>query len=114
MARFRPIRRSIRQTLSQKGYTVIEAEDGREALEKIEEESPDLLLLDLEMPRMNGYEVMKVLRTRSLLPNLKIALLTSRTSNKHKQRAQELGVHHYLSKPCAENDLLETVATLLA
>ena len=108
------IRRTLLQTLSQKDYTLVEAGDGREALEKIEEESPDLLLLDLEMPGMNGYEVMKVLRTRSLLPNLKVALLTSRTSNKHKQRAQELGAHKYLSKPCAENTLLETVAALLA
>ena len=107
------IRRTIRQTLSQKDYTIVEAGNGREALEKIEEESPDLLLLDLEMPRMNGYEVMKVLRTRALLPGLKIALLTSRTSSKHKQRAQELGVHKYLTKPCAENTLLETVAALL-
>ncbi len=108
------IRRTLRQTLSQKDYAIIEAGDGREALETIEEESPDLLLLDLEMPRMNGYEVMEVLRTRSLLPNLKIALLTSRNSHKHKKRAQELGAHKYLSKPCAENTLLETVAALLA
>jgi CheY-like chemotaxis protein/HPt (histidine-containing phosphotransfer) domain-containing protein len=108
------IRRTIRQTLSQKGYVILEASDGREALEKIEEESPDLLLLDLEMPHMNGYDVLNVLRTRSLLPGLKIALLTSRTSNKHKQRAQELGAHKYLTKPCSDTTLLETVAALLA
>ncbi|MGH2494979.1 MAG: response regulator [Ktedonobacteraceae bacterium] len=107
------IRRTLRQTLSQKDYVLLEASDGREALEKIEEESPDLLLLDLEMPRMNGYDVLNVLRTRSLLPNLKIVLLTSRASKKHKQRAQELGAHKYLTKPCADNTLVETVATLL-
>ncbi|HKV58359.1 MAG TPA: response regulator, partial [Ktedonobacteraceae bacterium] len=97
------IRRTLRQTLSQKDYVLLEASDGREALEKIEEESPDLLLLDLEMPRMNGYDVLNVLRTRELLPDLKIVLLTSRTSKKHKQRAQELGAHKYLTKPCADN-----------
>ena len=107
------IRRTLRQTLSQKDYMILEASDGREALEKIEEESPDLLLLDLEMPHMNGYDVLNVLRTRSLLPNLKIALLTSRTSNKHKQRARELGAHKYLTKPCSDTTLLETVAALL-
>ncbi len=107
------IRRTLRQTLSQKDYVILEACDGREALEKIEEESPDLLLLDLEMPHMNGYDVLNVLRTRSLLPNLKIALLTSRASNKHKQRAQELGAHKYLTKPCSTTTLLETVAALL-
>ncbi len=108
------IRRTLRQTLSQKDYIILEASDGREALEKIEEESPDLLLLNLEMPHMNGYDVLNVLRTRSLLPNLKIALLTSRASNKHKQRAQELGAHKYLTKPCSDNTLLETVAALLS
>lgn len=108
------IRRTLRQTLSQKDYVILEAIDGREALEKIEEESPDLLLLDLEMPRMNGYDVLNVLRTRSLLPGLKIALLTSRASTKHKQRAQELGAHKYLTKPCPDNTLLETVAALLS
>lgn len=107
------IRRTLRQTLSQKDYIILEASDGREALEKIEEESPDLLLLDLEMPRMNGYDVLNVLRTRSLLPDLKIVLLTSRVSKKHKQRARELGAHRYLTKPCADNILLETVAALL-
>ena len=107
------IRRTIRQTLGQKDYALLEASDGREALEKIEKESPDLLLLDLEMPRMNGYDVLNVLRTRSLLPDLKIVLLTSRTSNKHKQRAHELGAHRYLTKPCSDDILLATVAMLL-
>jgi CheY-like chemotaxis protein len=108
------IRRSIRQMLSQKDYVILEASDGREALEKIEEESPDLLLLDLEMPGMNGYDVLNVLRTRSLLPDLKIAVLTSRSSEKHRQRARELGAHKYITKPCSNNTLLEIVATLLA
>ncbi len=108
------IRRSIRQMLSQKDYVILEASNGREALEKIEEESPDLLLLDLEMPGMNGYDVLNVLRTRSLLPDLKIAVLTSRSSEKHRQRAHELGAHKYLTKPCSNNTLLETVAALLA
>ena len=107
------IRRTLRQTLSQKDYMILEASDGREALEQIEEQSPDLLLLDLEMPRMNGYDVLNVLRTRSLLPDLKIVLLTSRASKKHKQRAHELGAHTYLTKPCADNILLEAVAALL-
>ena len=107
------IRRTIQQTLSQKDYSILEARDGLEALEKIEEESPDMLLLDLEMPRMNGYDMLNVLRTRMLLPELKIVLLTSRTSEKHKQRARELGAHAFLTKPCSEKTLLETVASLL-
>ncbi len=107
------IRRTIRQTLSQKDYLILEASDGLEALEKIEQESPHMLLLDLEMPRMNGYEVLNILRTRSLLPTLKIALLTSRASDKHRRRARDLGAHEFLTKPCSESTLLETVKTLL-
>ncbi|HLX58524.1 MAG TPA: response regulator [Ktedonobacteraceae bacterium] len=108
------IRRSIRQTLGQKDYLVLEARDGLEALEKIEQEAPSLLLLDLEMPRMNGYDVLNILHTRALLPEFKIALLTSRTSEKHKQRARELGAHAFLTKPCSDDTLLLTVAALLA
>ncbi|HVB74571.1 MAG TPA: response regulator [Ktedonobacteraceae bacterium] len=107
------IRRTIRQTLSQKDYTILEARDGLEALEKIEEESPDVLLLDLEMPRMNGYDMLNVLHTRMLLPELKIVLLTSRSSEKHRQRARELGAHAFLTKPCSEKTLLETLESLL-
>ena len=108
------IRRSLSQTLSQKDYLILEARDGLEALELLAEESPDLLLLDLEMPNMNGYEVLNILRTRAMLPQLRIILLTSRASEKHKRRAHELGIHTYLTKPCPDDELLETVGSLLA
>jgi len=108
------IRRSLSQTLSQKDYLILEARDGLEALELLAEESPDLLLLDLEMPNMNGYEVLNILRTRAMLPQLRIILLTSRASEKHKRRAHELGIHTYLTKPCPDEELLETVGSLLA
>jgi len=107
------IRRSLSQTLSQKDYLILEARDGLEALELLAEEAPDLLLLDLEMPNMNGYEVLNILRTRAMLPQLKIVLLTSRASEKHKRRAHELGIHTYLTKPCPDDELLETVGSLL-
>lgn len=108
------IRQSLRQTLSQKEeYEILEARDGNEALELLAREAPNLLLLDLEMPGMNGYDVLTVLRTRSLLPNLKIILLTSRTSEKHRKRAHDLGVHTYLTKPCPDPKLLSAVQSLL-
>jgi len=107
------IRRSLSQTLSQKDYLILEARDGLEALELLAEEAPDLLLLDLEMPNMNVYEVLNILRTRAMLPQLKIVLLTSRASEKHKRRAHELGIHTYLTKPCPDDELLETVGSLL-
>lgn len=107
------IRRTLSQMLSAKGYRPLEARDGIEALEQLNEASPDVLLLDLEMPNLNGYELLKMLRARSLLPDLKIILLTTRSSNKHQQRAKELGIHAYLTKPCPEEKLLETVAGVL-
>jgi CheY-like chemotaxis protein len=107
------IRRTLSQTLSAKGYRLLEARDGIEALEQLTRTSPDVLLLDLEMPNLNGYELLKILRARCLLPNLRIILLTTRSSEKHRQRAQELGIHAYLTKPCSEEKLLETVTGVL-
>lgn len=107
------MRRSLRQTLGQQGYVLLEARDGIEALERMIEDAPDVLLLDLEMPNLNGYDLLAIRRSRELLPALKVILLTSRTSEKHRQRAQELGIHAYLTKPCPEDVLRKTVEGLL-
>jgi CheY-like chemotaxis protein/HPt (histidine-containing phosphotransfer) domain-containing protein len=107
------MRRSLRQTLGQQGYVLLEASDGIEALERMTADAPDVLLLDLEMPNLNGYDLLSIRRSRDLLPDLKVILLTSRTSDKHRQRAQELGIHAYLTKPCPEDVLRKTIADLL-
>lgn len=107
------IRQSISQTLSHEGYEVLEADDGVKALEQLAKETPGLLLLDIEMPNLNGYDVLNILRTSSQFPELKIVLLTSRSSEKHKQRALELGAHAYLTKPCPQDLLLKTIQSLL-
>ncbi len=107
------MRRTLRQTLGQQGYALLEAHDGIEALERLIEDAPDVLLLDLEMPNLNGYDLLAIRRSRGLLPDLKVILLTSRTSEKHRQRAQELGIHAYLTKPCPEDVLRKTVERLL-
>ena len=108
------IRRSVTQTLNHEGYDVLEAVDGVQALEHLAKESPDLLLLDIEMPNLNGYDVLNIIRTNRRFPGLKIVLLTSRSSVKHKQRGKELGAHAYLPKPCPQDLLLETIQSLLA
>ena len=108
------IRRSVTQTLNHEGYDVLEAVDGVQALEQLAKESPDLLLLDIEMPNLNGYDVLNIIRTNRRFPGLKIALLTSRSSEKHKQRGKELGAHAYLTKPCPQDLLLKTVQSMLA
>lgn len=107
------MRRTLSQTLASQGYVLLEARDGVEALEQLTGAAPDVLLLDLEMPNLNGYELLNILTVRALLPDLKIILLTSRSSDKHQQRAKELGIHAYLTKPCSEETLLETVAGVL-
>ena len=107
------IRQSINKTLSYEGYDVLEAVDGLQTLEQLSKESPDLLLLDIEMPNLNGYDVLNILRTHQEFSALKIVLLTSRSSEKHKRRARELGAHEYLTKPCPQDVLLKTVKSLL-
>ena len=106
------IRQSLNMTLSHEGYAVIEAVDGLEALDQLSKEAPDLLLLDIEMPNLNGYDVLSIVRSHQEFSTLKIIMLTSRSSEKHKHRANELGANAYLMKPCAHDDLLETIKSL--
>jgi chemosensory pili system protein ChpA (sensor histidine kinase/response regulator) len=108
------IRRSIGLTLSREGYDVLEAVNGIQTLELLSKESPNLLLLDIEMPNLNGYGVLNIIRVQQRFPELKIVMLTSRSSEKHKQRARALGAHSYLTKPCPQDLLLETIQSLLA
>src|SRR6266851_5561283 len=107
------IRQSINKTLSHEGYDVLEAVDGLQTLEQLSKESPDLLLLDIEMPNLNGYDVLSIVRTHQEFSALKIVLLTSRSSEKHKRRARQLGAHEYLTKPCPQDVLLKTIKSLL-
>jgi chemosensory pili system protein ChpA (sensor histidine kinase/response regulator) len=108
------IRRSITATLSHEGYDVKEAVDGLQTLEQLSKESHDLLLLDIEMPNLNGYDVLNIIRTRQAFSSLKIVMLTSRSSEKHKRRAKDLGAHAYLIKPCPQDLLLETIKSLIS
>jgi chemotaxis protein histidine kinase CheA/ActR/RegA family two-component response regulator len=107
------IRRSLQQTLDHAGYRVLEARDGMEALEILLSKPPQVLVLDLEMPNLNGYDLLSIMHTHAELAHIKIIMLTSRSSEKHKGRAYELGAHAYLTKPCAPEVLLETLKSLL-
>jgi len=107
------IRRSVRQTLSRAGYRVIEAEDGMKALKLLVDEAPDALLLDMEMPNLNGYDVLSMMRVHPELAHVKVVMLTSHTAEKHQAHARELGAHVYLTKPCPDDILLSTLQTLL-
>ena len=106
------IRQSLHMTLSHAGYTVLEAVDGSQTLDKLSKESPDLLLLDIEMPNLNGYDVLNIIRSHQEFAALKIIMLTSRSLEKHKRRAGELGANAYLTKPCPQDVLLNAIKSL--
>jgi chemosensory pili system protein ChpA (sensor histidine kinase/response regulator) len=108
------LRQRVLQTLQRAHYEVMEAKDGMEAIEQLLENTPDIFLLDIEMPNLNGYDVLTVIREYPELARVKTIMLTSRTSEKHKQRARELGAQAYLPKPCPQEILLKTISELLA
>jgi chemosensory pili system protein ChpA (sensor histidine kinase/response regulator) len=104
------VRRVTQRLLQREGYRVALAKDGLEGLEKLGEERPAVLLSDIEMPRMDGFDLVRNLRADPLLADLPVIMITSRIAQKHKDYAAELGVDHYLGKPYAEEDLLSLVA----
>lgn len=109
------LRHSLSMTLAKAGYHVFEAQDGQEALDLLREHPDvDLVLCDVEMPRMNGFKFLNYCRQDSTLAQLPIAMLTSHTSTKYRQLATELGAVAYLTKPYAEAELLETLKEILS
>jgi len=104
------VRRVTQRLLQREGYRVTLAKDGLEGLEKLNEERPAVLLSDIEMPRMDGFDLVRNLRADPKLADLPVIMITSRIAQKHKDYAAELGVDHYLGKPYAEEDLLSLVA----
>lgn len=107
------IRKVVGMFLSHAGYEVEAAVDGLDALEKLEEREVDLIVTDLEMPRMHGYELLAELRSRPAMNQVPIIVLTSRAGEKHSQKAKELGANDYIIKPVDEETLLTSVRTLL-
>ena len=106
------IRQSVLQILSHAGYDVMQARDGEEALERLQTNSIDVLLLDIEMPNLNGYDVLNILRANPEFARPKVVMLTSRSSEKHQRHAEALGADGYLTKPCPQETLLATIESL--
>jgi two-component system, OmpR family, KDP operon response regulator KdpE len=104
------IRRVMRTTLTAEGYTVIEARDGTEAVEKARNEQPDLILLDMNMPVLDGLEACREIRSGSPVP---IIMLTVRSAEKDKVRALDAGADDYVVKPFGIQELLARVRALL-
>ncbi len=107
------LRKSLTQTLEHAHYATSEARDGLEALDLLTHNPPDVFLLDMEMPNLNGYDLLSIMHIYPELSDVKIIMLTSRTTEKYKQRALELGAHAYLTKPCPRDVLLETIEGVL-
>jgi chemosensory pili system protein ChpA (sensor histidine kinase/response regulator) len=103
------MRKVTSRILERNNYEVVTARDGLEAIEKMAEQVPDLVLLDIEMPRMDGYEVAQNMKADSRLHKVPIMMITSRTGDKHRQRAFDLGVERYLGKPYQEFELMRQV-----
>ena len=107
------MRKVTGRVLERHNLEVVVARDGIEALERLEERVPDLMLLDIEMPRMDGYELATVMRADDRFRGVPIVMITSRSGEKHRQRAFEIGVQRYLGKPYQELDLMRNVYDLL-
>nr|WP_231734548.1 Hpt domain-containing protein [Lysobacter gilvus] len=108
------MRKVTGRVLERHNFEVATAKDGVDALEKLDERVPDLMLLDIEMPRMDGYELATAMKSDPRLRNVPIIMITSRTGEKHRQRAFDIGVERYLGKPYQEHELLRNVFELLA
>jgi chemosensory pili system protein ChpA (sensor histidine kinase/response regulator) len=107
------MRKVTTRVLERADFDVVTAKDGLDALEKLQDTVPDLMLLDIEMPRMDGYELATYMRNDSRMRKVPIIMITSRTGEKHRQRALEIGVERYLGKPYQEDDLLKQVQEVL-
>jgi chemosensory pili system protein ChpA (sensor histidine kinase/response regulator) len=107
------VRSSLSQLMSDGGYQSITARDGIEAVDLLEKENPDIVLTDLEMPRMNGLELTSYIRSSDRWGLLPVVMITSRTMAKHRQQAEQLGVSHYITKPFTEDDVLASIEDYL-
>jgi len=108
------MRRVTQRLLERNGFRVVTAKDGVEAISMLQDHRPDVILLDVEMPRMDGYEFARHVRNDAALAKVPIIMVTSRVSEKHRARAIEIGVNDYLGKPYQERELLEAVQHQLA
>lgn len=107
------VRKVTARLLKRQGMEVITAKDGVDAVAQLQETTPDLMLLDVEMPRMDGYELATQVRNNPDWKHIPIIMITSRTGTKHRDRAEKIGINRYLGKPFNETELLENINALL-
>jgi chemosensory pili system protein ChpA (sensor histidine kinase/response regulator) len=108
------IRKVTSRLLERNNFSVLTAKDGVDAVSRLQDNIPDLILLDIEMPRMDGYELAMYIRNNEHLREIPIIMITSRSGEKHRRRAMEIGVNRYLGKPYQETELLDSINDILA
>ncbi|PHS16381.1 MAG: hypothetical protein COA86_12145 [Kangiella sp.] len=107
------VRKVTTRLLERHDYEVMTAKDGVDAVTVLNDDIPDVMLLDIEMPRMDGFELATIIRHDERLKNIPIIMITSRTGEKHRDRAMSIGVNEYMGKPYNETDLIEMINKLL-
>jgi chemosensory pili system protein ChpA (sensor histidine kinase/response regulator) len=100
------VRRVTQRLLSREGYRVALAADGLQALEQLHNETPAVVLCDIEMPRMDGFDLVRNLRADARWVDIPVIMITSRIADKHRELAMSLGANHYLGKPYPEDELM--------
>jgi chemosensory pili system protein ChpA (sensor histidine kinase/response regulator) len=107
------VRKITGRLLAREGYNVLTAKDGVDALEQLQDTAPDVMLVDIEMPRMDGFDLTRNVRGDRRLKRIPIIMITSRTADKHRAYAKEIGVNVYLGKPYQEDELLAHIASFV-
>jgi chemosensory pili system protein ChpA (sensor histidine kinase/response regulator) len=100
------VRRVTQRLLQREGYRVTLAADGLQAMERLQDERPTLVLSDIEMPRMDGFDLLRNIRADQTLEGMPVVMITSRIAQKHREMARDLGANHYLGKPYSDEELL--------
>ena len=108
------MRKATSRVLEREEMDVVTAKDGIDAIEKLADRIPDLVVLDIEMPRMDGYQFAEHMKGDARTRHVPIVMVTSRTGDKHRARAQEIGVEGYLGKPYQDAELIKNIRDLLA
>jgi chemosensory pili system protein ChpA (sensor histidine kinase/response regulator) len=107
------VRRVTQRLLERSGYEVLLAKDGVDAVRQLQDVRPDVMLVDIEMPRMDGFDLTRHVRAGELTRSIPIVMITSRTADKHRRMAMELGVNAYLGKPYQDDELLALLRSYL-
>ena len=107
------VRKITGRLLQKAGYHVLTAKDGVDAIEQLEALTPDIVITDIEMPRMDGFELVRRIRSDQRLQHVPLIMVTSRIADKHRTFAKEIGVDHYLGKPYQEDELKWKISALI-